>query len=101
MGDGEAGSNFDLGSIFGTGAYQGANDPGGLRVFADVASDGMVEDGEDSLEAGRAIYQPLNLSCEFPFAPLNSLLFASSRESLFRGRSIVTGSYIPGAGYGR
>lgn len=100
MGNGEAGSNFDLGSIFGTGAYQGANDPGGLRVFADVASDGMVEDGEDSLEARRAIYQPLNLFYEFPLPPLSSLLFASSQGSislprtLHRDRIIYTWGWI-------
>lgn len=84
VGDGEAGPHLDLGAIFGTGAYQGANDPRGLGVFTDVASDGMVEDGEDSLEAGRAIYQPLNmfffysslfpLSISFSFAFLQTSL---------------------------
>lgn len=76
VGDGEARPHLDLGAIFGAGAYQGANDPRGLGVFTDVASDGMVEDGEDSLEAGRAICQPLNL---FP-----SLLHSSRPKDLFR-----------------
>jgi hypothetical protein len=49
MGDGEARSDLNFCSIFRSGAYQGTDDPGGLRVFTDIASNGVVEDGEDSL----------------------------------------------------
>ncbi|KAJ6440420.1 hypothetical protein O9K51_06210 [Purpureocillium lavendulum] len=47
--DGEAGADLDLGSIFGSGADQGADDSGGLGILVDVPSHGVVEDGEDGL----------------------------------------------------
>lgn len=100
MGDGEARANLDFGSIFGAGAYQGANDPGGLGVFTDISSNGVIEDGEDSLAT--VTHQPMNL-----FLLLSPLFFMPSLclsrsyiEANWRG-SLVMVHYIPEAGSGQ
>lgn len=50
MGDGKARADLDFGTIFGTGAYEGADDAAGLGCIADISSYGVVEDGKDGLE---------------------------------------------------
>lgn len=93
MGDGEARANLDLGSIFGAGAYQGANDPGGLGVFTDISSNGVIEDGEDSLAT--VTHQPMNFVSSFFSPPLYALFMPLPVP--YRGK--LEGFYRDGALY--
>ena len=47
--DGEALADLDFCAIFGSGAHKGADDSGGLGAITDIATCGVIEDGENGL----------------------------------------------------
>jgi hypothetical protein len=64
--DGEARADFDFGTVFGSGAYEGANDASRLGILTDIAANGMVENREDSLIGASTLAKRYSFSCRRP-----------------------------------